>query len=75
MPILARFTNFLDFYDFGKAVALNFEIHSISCFLLKKFCFLVTQGPVKLYIQRVKTARSFLQSVKSFHFIILSFPM
>ena len=50
----AGFTNFCDFYDFRKAVAtaflgiskiptVNFEIHSFSCYLLKKFCFPVAQ--------------------------------
>ena len=54
MPILARFTDFCDFYDFRKAVAtaflgiskipiVNFEIHSFSFHLLKNFCFPVTQ--------------------------------
>ena len=54
MPDLTRFTNFLDFYDFRKAVAItfwgilrittiNFEINSFSCYLFKIFCFSVTQ--------------------------------
>ena len=57
MPVLARFTNFCDFcdfHDFRMAVAtaflripktptVNFEISSFSFYLLKNFCFPVTQ--------------------------------
>ena len=46
MPIMSRFTNFCDFQDFRKAVAIaflgiskiptvNFEIHSFSLFCSK----------------------------------------
>ena len=53
MPILARFTNFPDFYGSRIAVATaflgisriptaNFEIHPFSCYLLKNFCLPVT---------------------------------
>ena len=54
MPNLARLTNCCDFHDFRKAVAtaflgvskiptVNFEIHSFSFYLFKKFCFPATQ--------------------------------
>ena len=50
MPILARFTDFLDFYGFWKPAAtkflgiskiqrVNFEIHSFSCYLFLKTLF------------------------------------
>ena len=50
MPILARFTNFENFMIFKKVVAtallgiskistINFENHSLSCYLFEKFLF------------------------------------
>ena len=70
MPILVRFIHFSDFYDFHKAVAtafleiskistVNFAIHSLSCYLFKNFCPLVTQiCTMQSYIQG-KTERFF----------------
>ena len=53
MPILAKFMNFCDFYDFREASTtaflriskipmVNFQIHSFSFYLFKNFRFLVT---------------------------------
>ena len=66
MPILTRFTNSWN-HDFREAAAtaflgiskiptVNFEIHSSSFHLFKKFCFQVTEIHVEF---RVQTERFF----------------